>query len=53
MHIKGRNLNAEVQPMKRMFEGVVRQRVPWVAETNRQDALQSDKAATVIEAIEW
>ena len=53
VRIKGRNLNAEVQPMKRLYDGLVRARVPWVQETNRQGAFEADKSATVIESLEW
>ena len=51
--IKGRNLNAEIQPTKRLWQGLVRCRVPWIQEADRPDALQADKSATVVESIEW
>jgi hypothetical protein len=53
IHIKGRNLNAEVQPSKRLFDGLTRHRVPWIAEADRAQGLQADRDATVIESIDW
>lgn len=53
VRIKGRNLNAEVRPSIRLFEGVVRHRVPWVCEANRSAGMQATDGDTVIDAIEW
>ncbi len=51
--IKGRNLNGEIRPTVRLFEGIARHRVSWVAESNRAADLLADKNALVVETITW
>lgn len=53
IRIKGRNLNAEVRPSVRLFEGIARHRVPWVRETDRAAAMEADAKATIVDCIEW
>ena len=53
IRIKGRNLNGEVRPQVRLFQGLTRHRVPWVQEAGQASALIADKQAPVIESIEW
>lgn len=53
IRIKGRNLNAEVRPTVRLFEGIARHRVPWVQEADRGSGMAADERDTVIDAIEW
>lgn len=53
IRIKGRNLNAEVRPTVRLFEGVCRHRVPWIQEADRGGSLQAGDGETVIDSIEW
>lgn len=53
IRIRGRNLNAEVRPSVRLFEGIARHRVPWVREADRSVGLQAHDQATVIDSIEW
>lgn len=53
IRIKGRNLNAEVRPTVRLFEGVCRHRVPWIQEADRAGSMQADDRETIIEAIVW
>lgn len=53
IRIKGRNLNAEVRTHVRLFQGVVRHRVPWLREFNRTASIQAGEGETVIDAIEW
>jgi hypothetical protein len=53
VRIKGRNLNGEIRPQVRLFQGICRHRVPWVVEADRPASLKSEAAATVVEAIEW
>lgn len=52
--IKGRNLGAPVRPNVRLFDGVIRHRVPWIRE---MDTAESTTVATVdqivIESITW
>jgi len=51
--ITGRNLNAEVRPMVRLFEGIARNRVPWIQEADEPERIEADDTATVIDGIEW
>jgi hypothetical protein len=53
IRITGRNLNAEVRPAVRLFEGIVRHRVPWVREADRGSSLQAGDRETVVDHIEW
>jgi hypothetical protein len=50
--ITGRNLNAEIRPNVRLFQAIVRHRVPWIREADGATALQAPNGATVIERIE-
>ena len=52
VRIKGRNLNAEIRPSVRLFEGIARHRVPWIREADRSAGLQAGDRDTVIDAIE-
>ena len=52
IRIKGRNLNAEIRPQTRLFEGIARHRVPWIQEADQPTILQANKKAVIIEAIE-
>lgn len=51
--IIGRNLNKEVRPNLRLFEAIVRHRVPWLCEIDDSATMQAPKTATVIESIQW
>ena len=53
VRIRGRNLNAEVRPSVRLFEGIARHRVPWVREADRSACLQAGDRDTVVDSIEW
>jgi len=53
IQLKGRNLNAEVRPGVRLFEGICRHRIAWVRETGTSDRLESGDDATIVERIEW
>jgi hypothetical protein len=53
IRIKGRNLNAEVRPSVRLFEGIARHRVPWLREADRAAAMEADGTVTIIDSIEW
>lgn len=53
IRIKGRNLNTEVRPSVRLFEGIARHRVPWVREADRATAMESEARATIIDSIDW
>ncbi len=49
----GRNLNAEVRPNVRLFQGITRQRVPFVQEADEATIMRAKDSETVIERIEW
>jgi hypothetical protein len=51
--IKGRNLNSEIRPNVRLFEGISRQRVPWVQEADRPMSLKAERDTVVVESIEF
>lgn len=53
IRIKGRNLNTEVRPSVRLFEGIARHRVPWMREADRAAAMKAETKATIIDSIEW
>lgn len=51
IRIKGRNLNAEVRPTVRLFEGIARHRVPWIREMDQAESIGAGNTATVIDCI--
>ena len=51
--IKGRNLNGEIRPQVRLFHGLTRNRVTWIAEADPSSKLQASKAAVLVESIDW
>ena len=53
IRIKGRNLNAEVRPEVRLFQGIARHRVAWIQEADRPGSLKGSERATVVEEIVW
>lgn len=53
IRIRGRNLNAEVRPSVRLFEGITRHRVSFIREADRSAGLQAGERETVVDAIEW
>ena len=52
IRIKGRGLNNEIRPQVRLFQGIARQRVTWIQETDASSLLRADKNAVVVEVIE-
>ncbi len=50
--ITGRNLNAEARPNVRLFNGLLRRRIPWIQVADEPTALGAAKGATVIEDVE-
>ena len=50
--IIGRNLVAEARPNVRLFNGLVRRRIPWIQEADEPTALKAPKGTTVIEDVE-
>ena len=53
IRIKGRNLNAEVRPTIRLYEGITRHRVPWIQEAGESEKWAANVGATEVERIEW
>jgi hypothetical protein len=51
--IKGRNLNGEIRPGVRLFSGLARHRVTWIAEGDPSSAVRTDKCTLLVEAFEW
>lgn len=50
--IRGRNLNSEVRPLVRLFDGIVRQRVPWVQEADEPTLLEAPRGTVIVDRIE-
>ena len=50
--IQGRNLNAEVRPNSRLFQGLTKHRVPWIQAADEPANLDALPTGTVIERIE-
>jgi len=53
IRIKGRNLNVEVRPEVRLFQGIARHRVAWVQEAGRSNIIRSRDLVLTIEEIVW
>lgn len=51
VRLTGRNLNAEVRPNLRLFDAILRHRVPWIQEADEPTALSAPKGALVIEKV--
>lgn len=49
----GRNLNAELRPNVRLFQGITRQRVPYLQEADEPTLMRAQDGETLIERIEW
>lgn len=53
IRIKGQNLNAEVRPTVRLFEGLTRHRVPWVREADPVRIMEAAADGCVVETVLW
>jgi hypothetical protein len=53
IRIKGRDLNTDVRPTVRLFEGITRHRVPWIREASGVDVISAQQCTCVIESISW
>jgi hypothetical protein len=49
--IVGQNLNAEIRPNIRLFDAVLRHRVPWIQEASTPALLRASRTALAIETI--
>jgi len=52
IRIKGRGLNTEIRPQVRLFQGITRQRVPWIQEADASSLIRADKNSVIVESIE-
>ncbi len=53
IRIRGRNLNAEIRPSIKLFEGITRHRVSFIQEAGEPALMLPRPNETVVEAIEW
>lgn len=53
IRILGSRLNHEIRAAVRLLDGIVRHKVPWVAESVRGEAMVQDGTHLVIDGIEW
>ena len=53
VRIKGRNLNKATAERVGLFEGISRQRIPWVAETGSASGFAKPESDVLVAAIEW
>lgn len=53
VRIKGSGLNTDCRPTVRLFDGIIRHRVPWIRESDRTELLQAENDAVTIESIAW
>lgn len=53
VRIKGRNLNSEIRPQVRLFQGITRHRVPWITEADQPRMLEARENSVVITEVEW
>lgn len=51
--IRGRDLNAEIRPNVRLFQGLCRHRVPWIQEADSAQFMESRGHGPLIEEIDW
>ena len=49
--IRGQNLNQEIRPSIRLFEGIARHRVPWIQESSMAASMTTPQGTTLIESI--
>lgn len=53
IRLLGRNLNAELRPNVRLFQGITRHRVPWLQEADPATRLEAGAGTVLIERIAW
>lgn len=51
--VTGRNLNTELRPNLRLFQGLTRHRVPWIQEADSPTIIEFDGRGTLVEKIAW
>ena len=53
VRIRGSGLNSDTGSSAKLFDGLIRQRVPWVRESDRAEQLRQDHGPVIIESIAW
>ena len=53
VRIKGSGLNKEARRPIRLFDGIIRHRVPWIREADRSESLKAASDSVVVESIQW
>lgn len=53
IRLKGSGLNTECRPTVRLFDGIIRHRVPWIREADRADRMQVETDSVIVESIRW
>jgi len=53
IRIKGSGLNTDARPTVRLFDGIIRHRVPWIREADRTELLKAGDDAVTVESITW
>lgn len=51
--ITGSGLNADARPTVRLFDGIIRHRVPWIREADRSERFKTGEQAALVESIQW
>jgi hypothetical protein len=51
--ITGSGLNTDARPTVRLFDGIIRHRVPWIREADRNECLKSAPDLVIVETIAW
>ena len=51
--ITGRNLNTELRPNVRLFQGLTRPRVPWIREASLGETMRISEGSCLVESIDW
>ena len=53
IRIKGSGLNTDARPTVRLFDGIIRHRVPWIREADRTERIKAGDDAVTVESITW
>jgi hypothetical protein len=53
VRIKGSGLNKEARRTVRLFDGIIRHRVPWIREADRSESLKAASDSLLVESIQW
>ena len=51
--LRGRNLNAEIRPNVRLFQGITRHCVPWIQEADEPTTMEAHDTGILVEEIAW